>query len=112
MRTLMAGICRLTVCSVSVRCPCFIRMPSQDALNKRSATELMQLAERKRIDVPEDLSPDALTDHILQDWSADGTLNPYAPTTVGFASLAACAGFIATYSLSRKGVSIRGRSRE
>ena len=90
----------------------FGRIPSDDALNDRSPTELMQFAERRGIDVPQDLSPDALAGHILEHWSADGTLDPYAPMTVGFAALAACAGFIATYSMSRKGASLRGRSFE
>ena len=90
----------------------FGRMPSDDALNNRSPAELMQFAERRGIDVPQDVSSDALAGHILRHWSADSTLDPYAPMTVGLASLAACAGFMATYSMSRKGVSLRSPSSE
>ena len=87
-----------------------LRFPSDDALADRSPAELTQFAERKGIDVPQELSPDALADHILEQWSAGGTISPYTPTTVGLACLAACAGFIATYGLSRKGASLRNRS--
>lgn len=86
----------------------FGRIPSEDALHDRSAVELRRFADHRGIDVPDDLPPDALADHILEHWSANRTVDAYAPTTVGLAALAACAGFFATSTLSRKGSNLRG----
>jgi len=88
----------------------FGRVPSEDAMNRRPAAELIQFAARRGIDVPAGLAPDQLVPYIRERWTTNRDINPYAPSTVGFAALSTCVGFLATCRLSRKSASLRGRA--
>ena len=84
----------------------FGREPSTDALEARQATELLRFAERKGVAVDAGLGRQELVGQIIRQWDDRDRGEDYSPMTVAVALVVAACGFMATWSLSKRGTTL------
>lgn len=80
----------------------FGHSPSEDALQRRSAGELLMFAQRRGLSVPEQTHQAALATYILEYWEERKT-DDYAPVTVVMVAVMVVGGFMVTSLVARYG---------
>lgn len=81
----------------------FGKQPSVDALAARPTPQLVRFAERKGVPIDPSLPRDALGKQILERWDARDRSEDYSAATVFTAAAMAVCGFLATWTLSKRG---------